>query len=626
MPFTRYAGALLAGLAVLATTGCAGSRRPDVPSGTIARPSVRLNQLGFAPDGPKRAVVASASAAPLAWRLMGPGGAVVAEGRTQVFGQDRYSGEHVHQADFSDVEAPGENYRLQVGEAVSRPFAIREGLLDRLPYDALAYFYHNRAGTPIEARYVGERWARPAGHAPERATCFSGADESGNVWPGCDYTLDVSGGWYDAGDHGKYVVNGGIALWTLLNWYEREAQVAQQQQQGGALFRDGSASIPEAGNGVSDLLDEARWQTEFMLSMQVPEGNRTRVPVGVKRGGENLPFSEIDASGMAHHKVADERWTSLPTAPHEDTMTRLLYPPSTGATLNLAAVAAQCARVWRQIDPAFSARCMEAAERAWAAARRNPEIYAVGNFTGSGGYGDGDLSDEFYWAAAELFATTGEAQYRQVLTTSPHHAGAVQSPTWGSTAALGTITLALVPSGLGAAEQQGQQQRIVAGAEGFLRDRERVGYHVPFAPENYAWGSNSDVLNRAMLLGLAHDFTGEERFRAGMVDAMDYLLGRNPLDQSYISGWGVRALEHPHHRFWANTADGRYPPPPPGAVSGGPNSGRLADDVAREVHPCAPMGCWRDDIDAYSLNEVAINWNAPLVWVAAYLAESEPRD
>ncbi len=307
----RFATALLAASAAAVLAGCA--TLSDAPAGADDAAAVRMSQIGFAPGAPKRAVVADASASPLAWRLLGPSGDVVAEGRTRVFGQDRYSGEHLHLAEFSEARAVGEGFRLEIGAEQSRPFAIRTDLYDRLPYDALAYFYHNRASTPIEARYVGERWARPAGHAPDLATCYSGADDNGAVWPGCDYTLDVSKGWYDAGDHGKYVVNGGIALWTLLNYHER------QQHAGGALFADGTAAIPEAGNGVSDLLDEARWQLDFMLAMQIPEGTQTRAPVGVKQGGADMPFTPIDASGMAHHKVAEEQWTPLPTAPHEIT-------------------------------------------------------------------------------------------------------------------------------------------------------------------------------------------------------------------------------------------------------------------------------------------------------------------
>ncbi|HEX8239937.1 MAG TPA: glycoside hydrolase family 9 protein [Allosphingosinicella sp.] len=575
---------------------------------------MRLNQLGVLPDGPKRAMLAHPSEAPLDWRLVDSAGRSRATGRTTVFGDDRWSGEHVHRVDFSGYRKVGSGYRLVVGQAASRAFSISPRLYDRLPSDALAYFYHNRAGTPIEARYVGGERARPAGHVGERATCVAGADSKGNRWPGCSYTLDVTGGWYDAGDHGKYVVNGGIAVWTLLNAYERHAR---------ARFADGGAAIPEAGNGVPDLLDEARWELEFLLKMQVPDGTRLSVPVGQKRSVSGLVFSGIDASGMAHHKVADVRWTALPTAPHEDREKRQLFPPSTGATLNLAATAAQCARIWRTIDSAFAERCLEAAEKAWAAARRNPEVWAIADFTGSGAYGDMDLADEFYWAAAELLATTGKPEYAAAVRASPHfRTRAATAPGWNSVATLGTITLATVRPRLARAETAALRASIRAAADTFLADTDKVGYALPYAPQGgWPWGSTSSILNRAMLLAIAHDLTGKRRYRDGVVDSMDFLLGRNPLDRSFVTGYGARPMLNPHHRFWARQADPRYPPPPPGALSGGPNNSMMTDEVAPSIKgKCAPQTCWLDDYRAFSLNEVAINWNAPLVWVSAWLA------
>ena len=587
-------------------------------SGAMAQPvsPVRLNQIGLLPDGAKTAIVPSASTRPLDWRLTGERGEVVARGKTKVFGRDRWSGEHVHRIDFSDVASPGTGYRLSVGGASSRPFVIAPSVYERLPYDALAYFYHNRAGTPIEARLVGERWARPAGHPAESATCVAGADSNGNVWPGCSYSLDVTGGWYDAGDHGKYVVNGGISLWTLLNLHERN-----MLRGGSAIFADSTAAIPETGNGISDLLDEARWEMEFLLKMQVPQGSRVSVPVGVRRNAKGLRFEAIDASGMAHHKVADANWTALPMRPDRDPERRQLFPPSTGATLNLAATAAQCARIWRGIDPAFADRCLAAARSAWAAAVRNPQVYPIADFTGSGGYGDSDFSDEFYWAAAELLATTGDAEFRSFVERSPHFRAQLgDGASWASVAPLGTVTLALL-GGAGEAEKLRLQSVIRAASDRFLRERQQVGYAIPFAAR-WPWGSTSSLLNRAMLLALAHDFSGEQRYRDGVIDLMDFILGRNPLDQSFVSGYGARPMRNPHHRFWAHSMDSEYPPPPPGALSGGPNQNTSQDDAAKAVAGCAPQACWVDDIRSFSMNEVAINWNAPLVWVSAWLAQS----
>ncbi len=353
----RRAG--LAGAAALLAAASVATAQVSDPS------PVRMNQAGFETSGPKAATVVSAAAAPLPWRVVDPAGATVAEGVTSVFGADAASGERVHQIDFSALTRPGDGYRLAVGGQTSRPFAITARPFARLKYDAMAYFYQNRAGVPITADHVARPdLARPAGHAHETATCFSGVDQRGTTWPGCDYTLDVTGGWYDAGDHGKYVVNGGISVWTLVNAAERARRLGQ------GAFADGRLDIPEAGNGVDDLLDEARYQIDFLLRMQIPDGATARVPEGqIPPGRAPLRLIEIDAGGMAHHKVHDRNWTALPTAPANAPAERLLYPPSTAATLNLAAVAAQCARVWREVDPAFAETCMTSARRAWTAAR-----------------------------------------------------------------------------------------------------------------------------------------------------------------------------------------------------------------------------------------------------------------
>jgi endoglucanase len=581
-------------------------------------PPVRLSQVGFEADGRKVAVVPSEAATPLDWRVLDATGAVAASGTSEPFGMDDASGQAVHHIDFSDLTTAGENYRLMVGDMESRPFTISERPWAGLAADAASYFYQNRSGIEIAAEHV-ERpdLARAAAHVDETLTCFSGEDMNGNVWPGCDYALNVGGGWYDAGDHGKYVVNGGIALWTLLNAHERF---------GGTTYADGTLALPEAGNGVPDLLDEARWQMEFMLAMQVPDGARLSVPVGRFGRGAALTFTEIDAGGMAHHKAHDVRWTALPMAPHDDPEPRFLYAPSTAATLNLAATAGQCARVWREVDPAFSARCLTAARRAFAAAERNPEVYAVGQFHGGGDYGDSDVRDEFYWAAAELYAATGEAAFEQHMRASPYWLGApgearanTSHISWPSVGTLGTLTLATVETDLDDADVARARAALIGAADRYLTLRDSEGYAIPYGAGDYTWGSSGDILNRAVILAVAHDLTGETKYRAAVVDTADYLLGRNVLDQSFVSGWGARPMGHPHHRFWAPSL-GDYPAPPAGALSGGPNGRSMADPVAQAMRgTCAPQACWADDVESYALNEVAVNWNAPLVWIAAWL-------
>ncbi|KQT33010.1 glycosyl hydrolase [Sphingomonas sp. Leaf412] len=548
--------------------------------------AVRIGGLGFAPADAKAATIESEAAAPIAWRVEDAAGRAVLSGRSEPAARDDAAGRRVHRVDLSALRTPGAGYRLIAGAAASPRFAVAPGLYRPLARDALTYFYHNRAGTPIEARFVGARWARPAGHPDERATCFSGADRKGVRWPGCAYTLDVTGGWYDAGDHGKYVVNGGIALWTLLDMAAR-----------GVAFPDRSLSIPESGNGVDDLLDEARYELDFLLRMQVPAGQ--------------------ELAGMAHHKVADARWTALPLRPDRDPETRLLYPPSTAATLNLAAVAAQGARLWRGIDPAFARRCAEASARAWAAAKRHPAMLATGDFAGSGNYGDADVSDEIFWAAAERWVLTRDPALRRAIDASRHLRASSGEAGWAATAPLGLMTLAQ-------AGDPTARTTLIAAAGRFRDEARRSGYGIPLAGTAYVWGSNAVLLNRAMILAIAADRTRDESYRAPVIATLDYLTGRNPLGRSYVSGYGPDPMRHPHHRFWAAGVDPAYPPAPPGALSGGPNA-TPGDDVARAIGKCAPMTCWRDDARAYSLNEVAINWNAPLAWVAAWRDATEAR-
>jgi endoglucanase len=563
-------------------------------------PDIAVNQVGYLPNVQKIATLKSQSTTPEKWELVDPGGKTIATGETKVVGMDQPSGDHVHLIDFSTVTTPGKGYTLKAGTASSYPFDIDKDIYRAMKYDALAYFYHNRSGIAIEASYAGDqKWARPAGHLHDnKVPCFPNT--------GCNYTLDVSGGWYDAGDHGKYVVNSGISVWTLLNLYERTKFLGTSVNELG----DGKLKIPESRNGVPDVLDEARWNIEFMLKMQVPDGQ--------------------PKAGMVHHKIHDQEWTALGLAPHQDKMKRFLHAPSTAATLNLAAVGAHCARVWKTIDQAFAGKCQIAAEKAWNAAQANPSVFAkADNNKGGGPYDDDKVTDDFYWAAAELFITTGKANYKDFITKSPHHAtvptdtaGGSSSMNWARTDTLGKISLAVVPNQFG--DVAPVRKQIQDAADAYLQIVNENGYRVPFkgAEGKYPWGSNSFVLNNMIVMALAFDFTKDAKYLNGVHAGMDYLLGRNAMGQSYVTGYGDNPLRFPHHRFWSNQADPKFPTAPPGAVSGGPNSD-IQDPYAKAagLKGCAAQKCFVDNIEAWSVNEITINWNSPFAWVAAFLDE-----
>jgi len=554
-------------------------------------PRVRVNQVAYLPDGPKTATVVTDATSALPWQLKNAAGKVVASGAGTPRGVDVSSGQNVQTIDFSRYTRRGAGYTITADGETSRPFDIDASAYAKLRSDALKFYYTQRSGIEI-LDSLRPGYARPAGHVDVAPNLGDG-----NVpcQPGvCDYTLDVRGGWYDAGDHGKYVVNGGISTWELLSEYEQSHGV-----------RTVSLAIPESGNRVPDVLDEARWELNFLLSMQVPAGH---------------PYA-----GMAHHKIHDANWTGLPLLPSQDPQQRELHPVSTAATLNLAAVAAQAARIYRPYDAAFAKRALAAARTAYTAAKANPARYAPeSDGNGGGAYNDSKVTDEFYWAAAELFLTTGEKQYASDVLASPEHtadvfgAGAFD---WASTAAAGRLDLALVPNhlpGLGAVRAS-----VVAGAEKYLAIQRAQAYGVPYAPANnmWDWGSNSIILNNMVVLASAYDLTGTDKYRNAVLTGFDYVLGRNALNQSYVTGYGEVSSQNEHSRWYAHELDPALPHPPAGTLAGGANSSIQDPYAQSKLTGCVAQFCYIDDIQSWSTNEEAINWNAALARVSAFVAD-----
>jgi endoglucanase len=551
-------------------------------------PRVRVNQVAYLPRGPKTATLVTDATTRLPWQLTNAAGAVVAHGLTTPRGVDVSSGQNVQAIDFGRYTRRGTGYTITADGQTSRPFDIDTAAYDRLRADSLKFYYTQRSGIEIlDALRPG--YGRPAGHVDVAPNQGDGAVP---CQPGvCDYTLDVRGGWYDAGDHGKYVVNGGISTWEVLSTYERQH------------VRD-SLAIPESGNRTPDILDEARWELNFLLAMQVPAGRPD--------------------AGMVHHKIHDAAWTGLPLLPSQDPQPRELHPVSTAATLNVAATAAQAARIYRPYDAAFAKRALAAARTAYTAAKANPARYAPeSDGVGGGAYNDSKVSDEFYWAAAELYLTTGEKQYATDVLASPEHTADVFGSgafDWASTAAAGRLDLALVPNrlpGLAAVKAS-----VVRGADKYLAIQRDQAYGVPYAPANnmWDWGSNSAILNNLVVLSAGFDLTGRDRYRDGVLTGFDYLFGRNALNQSYVTGYGEVSSQNEHSRWYAHELDPALPNPPAGTLAGGANSSIQDPYAQSKLTGCVAQFCYIDDIQSWSTNEEAINWNSALVRVSAFVA------
>ena len=586
------------------------------------RAEILTNQVGYFPKMAKKATLLSTSDKPVKFEVKDSSGKSVYSGKSEVFGFDKDSGDSVHILDFSDVKDEG-TFTLETADgAVSREFSI--GIREQysaLLYDSLNYFYQNRSGIPIEAQYItsgdAQSLARAAGHTSDVATV-----EQTWGYTASSGSQDVTGGWYDAGDHGKYVVNGGISLWLMQNEYERALKRGTED-----AYADGMMNLPENTNGYPDLLDEARYEMEWMLKMIVRDG---------------------DCKDMVYHKVHDIKWTALATAPADDDKERILKPPTTAATLNLAACGAQSYRLWKDLDPTFAEQCLTAAKNAFEAAKAHPAMFApLDESIGGGAYGDDDVTDESYWAACELFAATGDEYYMKAIQTNQHSksiptslsggeaVGAPGSFDWGHTAALGSLTLLLHTDMLSEEDAAQLEKNLYASANYFLELEKKQGYGLPYGQSGisyadsdtgYIWGSNSVVADNAIILAYAYDMNGEPDYLNGVVSAMDYLLGRNAMDYSYVTGYGTHSAQYPHHRWWSNLLSDAFPKAPCGVLVGGPNSG-MEDPWVRgsgwKKGQIPPQKCYLDHIEAWCVNECTINWNTPLAWLTSYLCEQD---
>jgi endoglucanase len=566
-------------LAGWAGVAAAGEATPPPAAAVVA-----VNQIGYLPGGAKWALLWGARGKEA--RLVdAAGGRTVWQGPLGPAAEWPAAGRLVQTVDFSAFTRPG-RYRLQVeGGPASDEFVIGAEAYAALSAAALKAFYFNRAGIELKPEHAGP-WARPAGHPDTQVRVHASAAGPGRP----EGTLiSAPRGWYDAGDYNKYIVNSGISVYTLLAAWEHFP----------AFFQSQRLNLPESGNGLPDLLNEVLWNLDWMLAMQDP------------------------ADGGVYHKLTNADFDGM-VMPHQATGPRWVVAKSTAAALDFAAVAAIASRVFRAFDaqrPGHAARLLAAARAAWAWAQAHPDVtYRQPPDIRTGEYGDNQLADEFAWAAAELYITTRDDRFWAALKPAQT---AMTVPAWAEVQGLGWISLAHHRAGLTAAADP----QLIADRVGGLATRlaaagqaapERVGLQAG----DYHWGSHSAVLNRAMVLIQGYRLTGTRAHLDAAQALLDNVLGRNALALSGVTGFGTRSPRHPHHR--PSEADG-VAEPVPGFLVGGPNAGQQDARHCPVPYPSTlPALSYLDHSCSYASNEVAINWNAPLVYVSAALQVLTP--
>jgi endoglucanase len=568
----------------LARLALAGVAAGLLNAAALADPAIRVNQLGYLPGASKLAVVTDSAASEFMVLDAATGATVL----RAALGPDRLwdaSGEQARIADFSALQAGG-RYRLKVaGAPLSAPFSIDATVYRALDSAALKAYYFNRASTALLPQHAGV-YARAAGHPDDHvlvhASAATAARPAGTV-------IAAARGWYDAGDYNKYIVNSGIATYTLLAAYEHYP----------AYFAVQNNAIPESGNGIPDILNEALWNLQWMLNMQDPQ------------------------DGGVYHKLTNKKFDGM-VMPEQATTARFVVQKTTAAALDFAAVMATASRVLAPFDsrlPGLSATMRSAAVAAWTWAQAHPDVYYQQPADiATGEYPDNNVSDEFAWAAAELFIATGDDGYYLAMRAKDV---AATTPDWEDVRGLAWISLAQHRAHLPAiADRALIEARILTLAERLSKAASDSAYAVAMEKKDFVWGSNAVALNQAVMLLQAYRINARADYLRAAQSALDYVLGRNATGSSFVTGFGERSPMHPHHR--PSQAD-KVNAPVPGFMVGGPQPGQQDKAACTRAYPSVLAAkAWLDDVCSYASNEVAINWNAPLVYVAAALSVLTP--
>ena len=525
-----------------------------------------INQIGYRPADPKEFALVDGTGD---IEIVNAAGQTVLQVTPKASSYWAPSTQNVQLVDFTALTVPGTYSIKQGGQVLRSDLKIADKTFEDVAKAALKWYYYQRASMALEETYAGQ-WKRDAGHTKTTVTLHSSTGTSG--------TIESSKGWYDAGDYGRYIVNSGITTYTLLSLYEHFPE----------YFNTLKWNIPAEG-ALPDLLAEIKYNLDWMLTMQA-------------------------ADGGVYHKLSTLQFPG-DVMPAKDTGKLYVIGKGSAATFDFAGVMAAAYRVFKTFDATYAAQCLEAAKKAYAWGLQNPnKAFTNPSDVATGSYSDGELSDEKAFASMELFISTGDASYKPTI--DPNKTSIV--PAWPEMYGLAIYAAATHATELGADAETAKSMLLQYANE--FAYAATTGFGVVMSNEDFVWGSNAVAGNQGVFLLYAYYVTGEQKYYEAAKKVIDYLLGKNPLDMSFLTGFGTKSPLKPHHR--PSTAD-KVTPPIPGMIVGGPQPG--GEDIGSESWECkdyrtgVPATSYTDDRCSYATNEVAINWNAPFAYIAGAL-------
>ena len=529
-----------------------------VAEGTFgADADIKLNSLGFLSAAKKKATITAECSAFTLKRTTS--GETVYSGKTTGPLHQNDVGQDVWIADFSNAKDKGKFYLDVPGVGRSYEFEIGDKVYDFALYTAMRGFYLWRCGTGVEGTHNGITYAHSACHTNDGYEDYVGDKGS---------KRDGVGGWHDAGDYGKYTVNAGVTMGVLfLAWNHFQDRLS-----------DIALDLPETATGYPDFLKELKWETDWLLKMPYPDG-----------------------SGRVSHKLTRLYFSEF-IMPEKDTAKRFYTQWSSAATADFVAMMAMAARYFKPYDAEYAQTCLDAALKSYAFLKANPKNkkFERGPFK-TGGYGTGD-SDDRLWAAAEMWETTGDPEYLQDF---EERAGISRNKIdenwdWGNVRNLGMFTYLLSEKkGKNVALLEDVRRDLLSIADTIVAKGDKDVYGRPF--ERYYWGCNGTVARMTLTLQVANRISPNSDYVNTAMDAVGHLFGRNYYGRSYVTGLGYNPAMNPHDRRCG--ADGIKDPWPGYLVGGGHNATN-----------------WKDKQRDYRTNEIAVNWQAALVYALAGFA------
>jgi len=518
-------------------------------------PSINIDQVGYRTDAAKKAVFRDVTDQKKFSVVNADTKEVVYTGDLSGPVENTSAKETNYIGDFSSVNKAGKYYISCEGLDDSYTFTIGDDVYSKLIDDSVRMLYLQRCGVAVE----DEKFSHPACHTA-KATVYGTSEK-----------IDVSGGWHDAGDYGRYVVPAAKAVADLLYAYQTAP----------SMFGD-NIGIPESGNNIPDVLDEVRFELEWMKKMQ-------------------------SANGGVYHKVSCAVFPGY-VMPEDEVAELIVTPVSSTATADFCASMALAYEFYKSVDEEFANDCLDRAEKAWNWLSENPGfVFKNPEDIVTGEYGDIRDSDERYWAALQMYRATGDEKYFAALSSG----GAPEGLDWSTVGDYGNI--ALVTN-----EMADKTTAAYVKALSAIKDQAdsllKVSSSSPYGSsiKKYNWGSNMTIANAGIILSLAEKLTGETKYKAAAEAQLDYLLGTNPVGECFVSGYGTVSPQNPHHRPSMAKKQAMK-----GMLAGGVNQ-NLEDSAAKAYCISEPPAkCYVDNSESYSTNEITIYWNSPLTYLLA---------